>query len=636
MLSQKLVLSAAGAGADPVYVDDVFSTFLYTGSGSARTITNGIDLSGEGGMVWLKRRNGTHGYRMVDTVRGATKALESYDTTAEATESNGLTGFTSTGFSVGTQDHYNGSAYKMVSWAFRKCPGFFDVVTYTGDNQMGRTVNHNLGSVPGCIMVKSTGSTTNWGVYHRGVPGAATQKLYLNTNAAKGTDNWWNDTAPTATSFQLSTDPSVNQSGTYVAYLFAHNEQTFGENEDEGIIKCDSYSGTGSTGLKVNVGFEPQWLLIKRTDSTGAWYCFDNMRGTYTDDTDSTLQVDEYGAESSYNFDAVAFNPTGFELETVSGGLNGSGGHYIYIAIRRSHKPPTAGTEVFAATTADNSGYFATNFDVDLAISEARIAGADNYWGTRLTGNNKYVESNKADAETTSSGQWDFEKSRTFKQGLLPSNYNPITWVFARKRKFMDVVTYTGNGINPSSVDHGLGAVPEMIIVKRRSANDWWTVYHSSQGVGKEAAINLNSAFSSNGRWGGINPVATAFYVQNDGQVNQNGQTYIAYLFASLPGVSKVGSYTGTGSTINVDCGFTNGARFVMIKRADAAADWFVVDTVRGISSGNDPYIRLNTNDAEGTTANIIDPLSSGFQVATGGGAAINTSGGTYIFLAIA
>ena len=99
---QQLLLGYGGGSAsDPVYVDDVFSTYLYEGNATARTITNGIDLSGEGGLTWFKQRSaGGYGHRLVDTVRGATKALESYDTTAEATEPNGLTAFNNNGFTI--------------------------------------------------------------------------------------------------------------------------------------------------------------------------------------------------------------------------------------------------------------------------------------------------------------------------------------------------------------------------------------------------------------------------------------------------------------------------------------------------------------------------------------------------------
>jgi hypothetical protein len=134
-------------------------------------------------------------------------------------------------------------------------------------------------------------------------------------------------------------------------------------------------------------------------------------------------------------------------------------------------------------------------------------------------------------------------------------------------------------------------------------------------------------------------PTATQFNLTgsvNAPNTNQSGRTYIAYLFATCPGVSKVGSYTGTGTTLNVDCGFTNGARFVLIKRTDSTGDWFVWDTARGIVSGNDSYLLLNSTAAEVTNTDYIDPLSSGFQISSTAPAAINASGGSYIYLSVA
>ena len=112
--------------------------------------------------------------------------------------------------------------------------------------------------------------------------------------------------------------------------------------------------------------------------------------------------------------------------------------------------------------------------------------------------------------------------------------------------------------------------------------------------------------------------------------------TYIAYLFATVPGISKVGSYTGTSATVNVDCGFSAGARFILIKRSDSTGDWYVYDTARGIISGNDPYILLNTTAAQVTNTDYIDPLASGFTVTSSAPVGLNADGGTYIFLAIA
>ena len=120
----------------------------------------------------------------------------------------------------------------------------------------------------------------------------------------------------------------------------------------------------------------------------------------------------------------------------------------------------------------------------------------------------------------------------------------------------------------------------------------------------------------------------------NENGVSGSSGNYIAYLFATLDGISKVGSYTGTGSDINVDCGFSAGARFILIKRTDATGDWYLYDTARGIVAGADPFLKLNTNEAQDAGNDGIDPLSSGFIVTSSSGN--NTSGGNYIFYAIA
>ena len=140
------------------------------------------------------------------------------------------------------------------------------------------------------------------------------------------------------------------------------------------------------------------------------------------------------------------------------------------------------------------------------------------------------------------------------------------------------------------------------------------------------------------GIWATTAPTSTTFGVSNGGGSYNNGagMTYVAYLFATCAGVSKVGSYTGNGTTQTIDCGFTGGARFVLIKRTDSTGDWYVWDSARGIVSGNDPYLLLNSTAAEVTSTDYIDPYSAGFEISSTAPAAINASGGTFIYLAIA
>ena len=149
---QQLML---GVGAkQKTYIDDVFSTYLWAGSGSARSINNGINLSSKGGMVWIKNRTwGTNKHVINDTVRGHSNAIMASETDVNFNNNGLLNGFNSNGFDVNTDNFVNGSSQNYASWTFRKAKGFFDVVTWDGNDTAGRVISLSLGSVPGLIMI---------------------------------------------------------------------------------------------------------------------------------------------------------------------------------------------------------------------------------------------------------------------------------------------------------------------------------------------------------------------------------------------------------------------------------------------------------------------------------------------------
>ena len=208
---------------------------------------------------------------------------------------------------------------------------------------------------------------------------------------------------------------------------------------------------------------------------------------------------------------------------------------------------------------------------------------------------------------------------------------------FRRAPGFFDVVAWAGtstDGSSTTALNHNLAATPELIIGKKRGFAGNWTVYSSVTGINKELELNQDAAVASVTNMIKAAPTDTTYTVGYG--LNQSGRNYVGYFFASLSGVSKIGSYTGTGSNIGVDCGFTAGARFVIIKRTDSSGNWYVYDSARGIVGGNDPYLLMNTQDAEVTNTDYIDPLNSGFTVTSSAPADLNASGGTYLFLAIA
>ena len=214
--------------------------------------------------------------------------------------------------------------------------------------------------------------------------------------------------------------------------------------------------------------------------------------------------------------------------------------------------------------------------------------------------------------------------------------------MFRRAPGFFDEVCYTGTGV-ARTINHNLGVAPELVIIKMRSStgfSDQWVVGASVlPSWGRYLGLNLTDAVNGSNNAGPFNttaPTSSVFSVGTWRETNGSGYNLVAYLFASCPGVSKVGSYTGTGTTQQINCGFTSGARFVLIKRTDSTGNWYVWDSARGIVAGNDPYLLLNSTAAEVTNTDYVDTYSAGFEISSTAPAAINASGGTFIFLAIA
>jgi hypothetical protein len=318
-------------------------------------------------------------------------------------------------------------------------------------------------------------------------------------------------------------------------------------------------------------------------------------------------------------------------------------------------KVPTTGTRVFTPTLATFSGTTVTNtgYVVDMVINKNGTATVgNNFVLDRLRGSDngaiqQTLSTNSASAEVASSGRVALTGSATIQNGFLEQNTiaNNIVWSFSRAPGFFDEVCYTGTGAVGNAVSHNLGVAPELIIVKGRSGtvgtNDWQVLANISSSGYSKLFLDLTDAalgpynYSSNAGLA-AQPTSTTFTVNNVANFNNGSTNYVAYLFASCPGVSKVGSYTGTGTTKQVDCGFAAGARFVLIKRTDSTGDWYVWDSARGIVSGNDPYLLLNSTEAEVTSTDYVDTYSAGFEISSTAPAAINASGGTFIFLAIA
>jgi hypothetical protein len=636
-----------GAAALPSYIEDVFSTWLYAGTGAIQTITNGIDLAGEGGLVWIKQRNSAVNHRLFDTNRGSQRALETNTTSGGLFSAGFLRVFNSDGFEMGSGPTVNESGDTYASWTFRKQPKFFDVVTWTGDGA-NRTIAHNLGSVPGCIIVKRIDTTANWQVYHRSL--ANTEYIMLNSIAAKATGaTRWNSTTPTDTVFSLGTDTTVNASGgTYVAYLFAHDAGGFGLTGTDNVISCGSfYAVQSGSDVSVDLGYEPQFVLMKNIDSTDDWRMYDVMRGMQVNPGNAMLRPNSSAAEVSNTSAQCYATATGF-VWAASTGL-GYTGNVIYIAIRRGPmKVPTTGTSVFGLNARTGTGANATVTGSagvsDAVLIKNRGSAVGDLFASRLT-RTGYMETSSSEAEVAAgtailqANPWDVMDGVKVGASSTITNASANTYInylFDRAPGFFDVVCYTGTGV-ARTVAHNLAAVPELMIVKKRNGFIGWIVYSEATGATKYLYLNTTQATGTfSGTWNNTAPTISSFTVGTDTDTNQSGSTFVAYLFATCPGVSKVGSFTGTGATQVINCGFTGGARFVLIKATNTTSDWYVWDSARGIVAGNDPRFILNNTAAEVTSTDWVDTAATGFELSNAGGNLANSSGVSYIFLAIA
>ena len=846
-----------GAASKP-YVDDVFSTYLFTGNAGTQAINNGIDLSGEGGLVWTKNRTSAFNHFLYDTERGVQKYLISDSTIDQQDVSTSLTAFNSNGFTLGANDYGNiTNGNRAASWSFRKQKGFFDIVTYTGDGVAGRTVSHNLGCVPGCIMIKRLDASASWKVYHRST-GAEKALALDTTDAAVDSDNYWNDTEPTASVFTLKQNTHLNANGgTYVAYLFAGgaaantehsvdfdgtgdylsinssdfdfgtgdftvegwfkkrdtsqggffqfststgglgggdapavawtgsdwqvyggspatptstkpalkantwfhlalvrhstslylyvdgvlatsntnsdglsgknwlaiggyyntsflhygwisnfrvvkgtavytssfkpqhkvlenisgtillccNQSTttgstitpatitangdptastlnpdfidsesfkFGEDEDQSIISCGSYTGTGSPGVTIPLGWEPQWIMLKNTSLAGTgWVMMDDIRRMAVDTADQLLWANASTAETGYGVNFINPRSNRFTVETTANDdTNRNGDTYIYMAIRFPDgyvgKPAEAGTDAFALDAGAGSSTipnFDSTFPVDFAM--ARTLNTTDDWnaGARILGPN-YAKPNTSDAwSSAASFLWDSNVGWNSYSGWGSSSQS---WMWRRGQGF-DLVTYTGSG-TAMNLDHSLSVTPEMIWVKCRSITKDWPVYHKGLNGGsspEDYLLLLNEDVIEEDDanvWNDTAPTATNFTIGTSSKTNSSSQEYIAMLFSSVTGISKVGSYTGTGSEMSITTGFQ--PRFVIIRRSDSGSrNWLVFDTVRGWAAGNDAEINLNKNEAQNTMYDFGAPTSTGFTVKAVNDD-INVNGGNYIYYA--
>ena len=480
---QQMMLGSSGI-ADGEFIDKMFGIEVRQGTGGTKQVTNGLNLSADGGLVITKVRAATGGptedWTWVDTVRGTGKLLASDLDAAEATDTGGsLSSFNTDGYTIPAGQRSNYSTGTYVDYAFKEQEKFFDIVEYPG-NSTARSIPHNLGSVPGFIIIKSKTNTNGWTCCHRYDYSKHFHLGQYGTNS-EGTGNAYFTGTPTDSVFSITTDNWVNETGqTFIAYLFAHNEESFGVGGNNSVSFCGTYVGNGSNdGPTVTLGWEPSLIIVKRTGASGSWYVVDNMRG-FSDKSSGIqemyLQVDDFETDGNW---AKPIS-TGFKISASGSGYNNNGETYIFYAVRISDgyvgKPAAAGSDVFTPIKGSaNEPLFKTpdtrfvdfHFAKDYDIVKDWNVSSRLFQKIRLETNTTEVDDSNAYQEGDMMNGWG---SYTGGDGSRMS-YN-----FKRHAGF-DQVPYDGTGAN-RTISHSLGRKPEMMWCKRRDTTSDWTVFH--------------------------------------------------------------------------------------------------------------------------------------------------------------
>ena len=330
-----------------------FQTKLYTGTGSALSVTFDGSEDMQPDWVWCKGRDVANLHALFDSVRGTGKALYADRSNAEENQAQGVTSFDSDGFSMGTLGDLNASTKTFVSWNWKaggsassnsdgtitssvsaNTTAGFSIVSYTSNGSASQTVGHGLGAVPHWIIAKNRDSSSSsynyWTVYHHSLATANDKKLKLNETEAASTTNLWGDADPTTTKFYVHTsgDGSTNVStDKIIAYCFTGIK---------GYSKFGTYTGNGNAdGAFAYTGFRPAWVMVRDPGNAENWLMYDNKRPGYNL-TNNHLFANTSDTETASTANTMDLLSNGFKVRSTNNGLNRSGSNFLYMALAES------------------------------------------------------------------------------------------------------------------------------------------------------------------------------------------------------------------------------------------------------------------------------------------------------------
>ena len=286
-----------------------------------------------------------------------------------------------------------------------------------------------------------------------------------------------------------------------------------------------------------------------------------------------------------------------------------------------------------------NSTYTHALYDAVRGVNKPLMSSANNGEGNDASGGNTSLNSFDSDGFTlggfynkvNQSGQtfvsWNWKAN-----GAGSSNTTGTinSTVSANTTAGFSIVKYTGNGVSGATVGHGLGAAPKIVLIKKTSSADSWSMLNTNINLNYYLKLEGSDAQVNDALFNNTAPSTTVFTVDSDGQVNGNTNEFIAYCFAEKTGYSKFGTYTGNSSTDGpfIYTGFK--PAFIMLKKYSDTANWMMYDNKReGYNVDND-HLKANNSDQEGTSDDL-DILSNGFKLRTSGS---GENSGNFIYMA--
>lgn len=566
------------------------SVSISGGGGSGATATATLSAPNPG-LIWVKNRTSGTAHVLSDTMRGPGRYSDSSSSALDNSSTQTITAFNSTNYTLGNSSLVNASTNTYSGYAFKQCSNFFEMIQFTGNgngSNQTQVLNHTLGKTPGMIIFNkvSGAGSNNWEVWHRNSP---TPSSALNSSSGGGysVSSVSSVSSTTITLISASGSYSNNAGSTYIAYVFAHDTSI------NGIIQCGSYVDDGSTqSTAVDLGWEPQFVLVKALKSGGggsySWNITDDTRGTAPRSLGAAeskmISPNSATSEQSAYPGGIYYNSRGFTAcyDTVGRSKGAGAGYtYIYLAIRRPTKV-LSGNDIFSAVTYTGNGTITGPSitalkKIDAAFVKSRSSTAQTVQLSKSTVPKACADLNAENTSTTIINDF-VPGSIAWSTGSLSnvnaSGVNYVLHAFRRSPGVFDTLTYFGDNSASRVIPHSLYNSPRIVISSAVSnKTNLMTKYVQGVVVNASApnaflSLNTNLFLMDTDDSPRLSNFTSESYTISSGGLDLNtaGDLYHTMLFGDMPGISKSGVYSGNGTAQTIDCGFTTGARYILLK----------------------------------------------------------------------